>query len=392
MFWFACCASSAWWTFNETEFAVLRHHTFERLIFAVCYSDHYPSCMGIPELTRRFAANLGNRSNLLVTLVNTADRNHIRHFRITGTPFILLVLGPKRKYWPKTEERDEAAWDRFIRAQTSPSLRLISNSSERRSSLLDGFESGGSSFHLIVPSENLSIVSELRALSRRHRIFGCTFTFELNETVQKPKLTVHRAPNCSTEFDGERLSEFVDSNKFGALHKYDLEEYLEATARSETLIFILVQNLDGNHRAMLHKIATNLNCEGLVTGWATTHESKRKILIELGINFSDLPALVYRSPKTHCTTFYKGAAEFVEESGFLRRAREGKVCNKTFYATFHEEKTHAEAMSEKQIGPKDLRGVPGFVFIAVYGAVGLSIVFLMRRLPSLGRPEKNIWD
>jgi hypothetical protein len=176
------------------------------------------------------------------------------------------------------------------------------------------------------------------------------------------------------------------------LHKYDLEEYLEATARSETLIFILVQGPDEDHRAMLHRIAANSNCEGLVTGWATTRESKRKILTEHGLNFSDLPALVYRNPKTHCTTFYKGAVQFVEESGFLRQSRKGKICNETFYAAFQEESTQTEAKSNRQIGPKAPGGVPGFVFIGTFVGVGLSIVFLMRRLPSLGKPEKNIWD
>jgi hypothetical protein len=141
------------------------------------------------------------------------------------------------------------------------------------------------------------------------------------------------------------------------------------------------------------RIATG--CLDLAIGWASTSESKRKLLTIHGLNFSDLPALVYTNPVTRCAAFYKGKASLVMTSGFITEARSGALCNRTFYAVYDDnaEGTESVKLSEGAIGPpnpgKEKSGV-GFTFW--FMGIGFAIVQLARWLVRRRELPKNILD
>jgi hypothetical protein len=385
---------SIWWTFNVTEFQIYRHESFDRPIFVVCYRPSCPSCQGVPEMARHFAENLGNRSDLLVTTVNADEAGSIGFFRITGTPFMCLVLGPKRKYWPKVGEANEEVWDEFIREQTSPSLIEITNATEFENMRNNSLH-GGSSFHLETPDHGLRIVQDLRNISRTHRIFGCSFTYHVNPNITTPQLTVYRSVSCSVNFENggliDSIIEFVDRFKFAAFHKYDMEEYLEAGNVVETLIYVAVIALDEQQNKVIDQISAETQCTGLITGYVTTRETKRKVLREHGLNFSDVPILVYRNPATHCFAFYKGSARFVRKTRFIEDARTGQICNATIYPPYEEPDTTEEPQKQEGVGPQvhSATGISGIGFTIVYFAVGLVIIGIARKA-RCSDTEKNI--
>jgi hypothetical protein len=380
-------ASSVWWDFNETQFHLYKHGTFERPIFAVCYSESCAGCIGLPEMARHFAETLGGGPDLLVTAVSTSHPG-IGIFRITGTPFMCLVLGPKRKYWPSITEKDEEQWHAFIQSYTSPFMRAISDPSSLQTAV-DHSLNGGTSFHLATPTEGSELFQELKALSQFYRIFGCSFTFEINTALVDDVLTAYRSPNCSRLFNCTNVTEFVSQNKFSSLHKYDLEEYQEMLAAHETFMFLVVRQLDDDQKSVLLDIDTAIGCSTMVTGWASTSESKRKLLAVHSLNFSDLPALVYTNPVSRCAAFYKGSADLVIASGFAREARSGALCNRTFYAVGDD----SDGEGEAAIGPLDGGGgIRGLVFIAVYAGIGLAIIAMTRRYGGRPSAEKNLHE
>jgi hypothetical protein len=341
-------------------------------------------------MSRHFASTLGNSSDLLVTIVNTADRDSIRHFRITGTPFICLVLGPKRKYWPVIRETDEEIWDSFIREHRSPSLHAISDRESLQNAIGNSLN-GGTSFHLQTPSSDLQIFSDFREISRTHRIFGCSFTFEIQRTIRNPILTAFLSPNCSRVFSGTNVSLFVSQNKFSALHKYDLEEYQNIIDASEAFVFLVVKQLEDYHKEALLQIHEMIGCNKMITGWASTSESKRKLLTIHSLNFSDLPVLIYWNPHTKCAVFFKGQATMLLKSEFVSKVRSFQSCNQTFYQTRNDvsERDNSINNSSSNI---PINGISGISFICISAIVSFGIIQMLHKYERMKIQQKDLND
>jgi thiol-disulfide isomerase/thioredoxin len=381
---------SVWWEFNETEFHILKHQTFSRPIFVVCYSDSCPNCVGVPELARDFAQNLGNRSDLLVTTVNTKNHDDIKHFRITGTPFFCLVLGPKRKYWPKTMDRSEQQWDEFIREQTSPSLRQIDNATELSDAIQKTF-AGGSAFHLEVPSPDDPWIEEMRNLSRLYRIYDASFTYHINSSIKSRLLRVHRSPGCWVDFTDRNMTHFIDDFKFSHFHKYDAEEYEFTIERLRLFIFIVIQALQPEEIDLLTELSSGPACRDTYFGWASTKETKRKILSKNGLNLADVPIGVYRDPEIPgCIQSYKGGAHGVRS--FLDEAQHGIWCNRTMKSssngTVGGVMTFASDV-EPVVNVKE--GLLGIKFVVGY-FVFSAVPILLIRMFGKQTGEKNVLD
>ena len=160
-------------------------------------------------------------------------------FKIHGTPSIKLVMGNNVRYWADTGERGANGWSRFIDSHIGPNLRQIFTDEELEAAKEEPTD-GGTTFYLESPSLNHSWVEELRKLSREFRIYNDTFVFRVNNQIHIPKLHAFRSKYCDKVFSGFKSSirHFVNTNKFGVMHRYDYEEMeaLIATKRAVLLI------------------------------------------------------------------------------------------------------------------------------------------------------------
>jgi hypothetical protein len=155
------------------------------------------------------------------------------------------------------------------------------------------------------------------------------------------------------------------------------------------------RQLDDDQKILLQEIRRATGCVEIATGWASTSESKRKLLTVHGLNFSDLPVLVYTQPLTHCTAFYKGKVELGMVSEFLKEVRGGKLCNRTFYAVSDDtaEGTEGAGDREGETRPKSPgTAIGGGWFILSFASIGFVIMHFARRLTLRREVQKNVLE
>ena len=327
LFWFVCL----WWNFSEWEFREKRRNSGKMPVFVVCYSRHCAHCSGLPEGTVQFAQGEGNRSDVYITMLDCAVQPlQCRHFGVTGTPHMVLMIGEKKRYWPRIHSKKGEDWNKFIDSYVTPSLREIVTDEELAEAVRE-HAGGGTTFHLETPDAEHEMVKELRALSKEFRIYDDVFTFRLNGNIDAPELTAYGSPVCHTRYfvDVRGVREFVEENMFGFTHQYDSDEYkvLQKRKKKTLLVFVQKEIKYAQKLALRHVIEGQ--CKDIVVGWVSVDESK-KLASKLHVKASDLPITVYNDPVRKCRVVTRIRTAELVSSGFLEAAEKGTICGKEF--------------------------------------------------------------
>ena len=115
-------ALSVFWEFSDQEFEAKIRDSLTHPIFAVAHTDYCPHCIGVPEALRRYAADLGDSTNLVFTTINCMKSNGCRRVGVQGVPSFRFIRGPNPRYWVQTHERGLPGWADFLNSVNGPPL------------------------------------------------------------------------------------------------------------------------------------------------------------------------------------------------------------------------------------------------------------------------------
>jgi hypothetical protein len=358
-----CVATSTWWNFSNAEFAEKKRNSLTLPIFVVCYSHWCPHCSGLPEGTVQYSDSDGNRSDVLVTMIDCADQHsECSHFRIGGTPHMVLVIGQHRKYWPRVYSKVGKDWNVFIDKYVKSSLREVKSDTELLAAKREPTD-GGTTFHLETPTSDIPLMAELANLSKEFRIYNDTFTYVINSKLERPFLTAFTSPDCPTKWTTGTLRQFLESHKFGNCHEYDQDEYRLLSRRAKATVLVVEEGLSSGQGYALQNVRRNY-CSRITFGWLKAKNSKH-LLSEFKKNTSDLPFLIY-SDENKCRAFYRGRTAEAGPSGFLEMALQGELCGKWYPGG----PVSREELQEPRFTGGD--------YSMVYVIGGLSLVTLIR--------------
>jgi hypothetical protein len=380
---------ATFWNFTDSEFEAKKANSINLPLFVVCYSQWCPHCSGIAEGTLQYATGEGNRTDVLITMIDCSVQGHeCGHFYIVGTPHMVLVMGPHRRYWPRVGSREAKEWNMFLDRYLNYSLREVHNESELHTAKREPYD-GGTTFHLETPSRNTPLVDELRLLSREYRVYNDTFTFHVDESLRNPVLTAHTSPYCSVTWRSGTLRDFLEAHKFGSRHRYDLGEFWHISERSKTAMLLVEEGLSPGQSYALESLPRNY-CDQVVFGYISVKEDK-DILKEVHRDRLPLPALVH-TDMSKCRTFYLGRTAEADSSAFLPMAVKGGLCDRMFAFGALEDEEWEEEMPDESGQPKGAavlsRKIPGSKFVVCYLSVCLLILFVARlRVPAEEKQE-----
>ena len=330
-FWFVELSACLWWNFSEWEFREKRRNSGKMPVFVVCYSRHCGHCSGLPEATVQFAQGDGNRSDVYITMLDCSVQPlQCRHFGVTGTPHMVLMIGEKQRYWPRIYSKKGEDWKKFIDSYVTLSLREIGTDEELAEAVREHV-GGGTTFHLETPDGEHEMVKELRVLSKEFRIYDDVFTYRLNSNIEAPELTAYGSPDCYKTYAGDvsGVREFVEDNMFGLTHEYDTDEYKVLQKRKKKTLIVFVQNKIKYAQKLALRQIMEGRCNDIVLGWVSVGGSK-KLASKLNIKASDLPITVYNDPVRKCRAVTRIRTAELVSSGFLEAAEKGTICGKEF--------------------------------------------------------------
>jgi hypothetical protein len=123
----------------------------------------------------------------------------------------------------------------------------------------------------------------------------------------------------------------------------------------------------------------------MITGWASTSESKRKLLTIHSLNFSDLPVLIYWNSHTKCAVFLKGQANMLLKSEFVNEARSFQSCNQTFYQTRNVVSERDNSINNNSSN----NPINGISFISVSAIVRFRIIQILHKYKRMKVQQKD---
>jgi hypothetical protein len=331
----------------------------------------------------QYAESDGNRTDVLITMIDcSVQGDECGHFYITGTPHMVLVMGPHRRYWPRVGSREGKEWNIFLDRYINPAFREVHNDSELLQAKREPYD-GGTAFHLETPVRESELMDELTRFSKEYRIYNDTFTYHIDETLKKPILTAHTSPYCSVTWTSGNLQDFLEKYKFGSRHRYDMGEFYYASQQSRTAMLLVEDGLGHGQSYALEKIPKDF-CQEIIFGYISVKETK-EIIKEIHRDRIMLPVLVHTN-KAKCRTFYFGKTSEAASSGFLRITEKGDLCDRAFVFGVLEEEEYEEELEEEKhpAAVSRFAGVTilGSKFAGLFMGVCMTVIMAARiRLP-----------
>lgn len=324
---------SEFWRFSAKRYKQIEKNSFDKPLFVVAYSPWCGHCTEIPNESRIFRESTLNRNDFYFTLLNCGEGDACTHFYVPHTPYIVLVQGDERDYWPETKQHTAAEWLKFIDENIRDHLIKIDDES-----LIESYKSnltgGGSLFYLQLQSEHSPIFKAYQEIAKRYYIYHDTFLYRI--APSKPeKIVAYTSPSCQIEYSQTSLIKtFIDHYKFGASHRY-LEKEINSLHQSQlpSAVLLVEDNYqepkitEGLKKDVL-KIADQ-NCN-LKTGWMSFRYNEG-YLQDHKINDEDMPTLIYNG--YGCLNRYQGRIRDVIDTDFLNLSISKQMCNKLYYNT-----------------------------------------------------------
>ena len=356
---------STWWEWDSTEFEEKKRNSYKKPIFIVCYSTYCPHCSGLPEGTKQYSDSDGNRSDIFVTMIDCSKNPSCSQFQIRGTPHMVLVIGDKIKYWPRVYSKVGKDWNIFIDKYIKSNLKEILTENQLIEAKNEPSD-GGTTFYLETNDKNNKFFKEIYTLSKGLIIYNDSFVYTLNKKFTTSKLTAFISPSCGIQYSSKygSISKFINDFKFGSLHLYDWDEFLEIKSKYSTAMIIVEENLLQSQKFAL-KTISKFYCNNFIFGWMNIKLSKN-LLKDFNISKSDLPLLIVHNKNKNCISKTKIRSFEASSSGFLKESLNGNACNFNFWEPIIKE--------EKII----LNGITGNNFIIFYLLILFLLILLFR--------------
>ena len=273
--------------YTEENWKKYTSNSFNVPVFALCYSPYCPHCVGLPEGFDRFSKGLGNRTDIVLMIINCYGGYGCARLHIRGTPHIALVIGKEWKYWPATGERGAEGWDRWLNQTLAPTLRKIETDEELKEAQQEP-KDGGTTFLLEVPSENDPSIAILRNHTKLFRHYNDTFVYRVRKELDAAELIAYRKPGCPISYYGkmEEMYSFLLRNRFGLYHRYQYTEYLSIPQNERSAVLVVEKDLSKSQHHFLGLLGTN-ECSDINYGWASVEDNEK---------FSRLPGSITEVP------------------------------------------------------------------------------------------------
>ena len=251
-------------------------------------------------------------------MVDCAETNCYR-FQIVGTPTIYLIIGNKPRYWPTSPERGPEGWDRWINETMAPSIKEVATDEEIEMAKQELCE-GGSLFYYKTNQKDDQFIEILKYYSRFFKHYNDIFIYRYDRSFKR-ELTAYISPYCSFVYNGsftskKSLESFLNSYKFGVLHRYDNDEIIEVgNGKKFGAILISSDDISDSQMEALQIISKG-NCNAQY-GWYKTDDSSNTFLRNFGASYDDLPFLLGIGKYSGQKVIYKGRVKNAWKSGFL---------------------------------------------------------------------------
>jgi hypothetical protein len=309
MFLFLSLVCSQFWEFNEREFEAKINNSFDHPLFAACYTDYCPHCVGVPQALRDYANSLGDSTNVVFTTINCGSTDRCNLLQIRGVPGFRFIRGTNPRYWIPTTERGLPGWSDFLHDVNGPPIHKVDSPDERREPI-----AGSTAFYFSVYEDN-TFLNEYREAAAQFRLFGCTFSYAF-ESVDNPTITAYLSSDCQISLNPKtpgEIRQFIDRNKFSVPHRYDLDEF-ERRDRTVPLALVVAEdNPLQQHLAMMQRVARD-HCHDMKVGWATSDEG---IAEAFGRVDEDAPFLGVINDRYKLTVSTKKKISEADQNGIL---------------------------------------------------------------------------
>jgi hypothetical protein len=321
VFLFAPGALSVFWEFSDQELDAKIRDSLAHPIFAVAHTDYCPHCIGVPEALRRYAADLGDSTNLVFTTINCMKSDACRRLGVQGVPSFRFIRGPNPRYWVQTQERGLPGWADFLNSVNGPPLVKVDSPSDRSNPLW-----GSTSFHMSVDDSN-ELLDAYRQAALDLRIYGGTFSYSF-ETIDRPVLTAFLSAGCNLTIwpkNSGDVSGFLSRNRFSVTHQYDGAEF-ENRDRTRPMALLVTEGFPSHqHFEVMDRYASKY-CEDIRFGWAVA--SDQGIVSTFGRVAEDAPFFALLNDRERVNVTTKKKIRDADRNGFFdvvlnRKAPEG---------------------------------------------------------------------
>lgn len=262
-----------WWEYDESKFPKIFNNSWNRPIYAICYSQNCPHCVGIPSRFKMFSQSMANNDDIIYTAIDAGNSTACQTLGAKFVPYFIFARGTKKKYWLHPQFNCPLRWMEFVSDWGSPKIIKVKNDLSDISEHVQKTLNGGSTFILQAPKDSL-IFNIYTNLSTKYHIYNDTFIY--SESKELTKLTVFTSTNCSHMFDvdSQTIIKIIKEYRFSSLHHLDLQEWSKMTkSKSNSIILLNDGELNGTRLKLLDDLA-NQHCEDSRFGWAILKDEK----------------------------------------------------------------------------------------------------------------------
>jgi len=320
-------SKSIFWEYDENEIDSILAKSFDKPLMLMCWSHFCGHCRHMPNETARFKKMVGNRDDVIITVINCANTSGCNKMAIRYTPYIGLAIGHNSAYWPESKEKEPEKWIEFLNESLKPRISEVSQINTLES-IKQSHNHGGTVFYLEIPSRDHILLEKYTTLSKKFYVFRASFSYKIVPNVI-PSLVAYRYPYCEIKCnDINNIEYFIEMHKYGNGHGFTYAEVMDAKSRMDTAIIVVEDELHPGHNVLLKHLASN-HCGTITPGWIS---SRRAIQIMRTYNLTEieLPAMVFLNKMRNCNSLYTGRVSIAHKTSFLDDSIKGKLCDQKY--------------------------------------------------------------
>ncbi|OHS93975.1 hypothetical protein TRFO_11452 [Tritrichomonas foetus] len=336
-FFFLCL----WWEFNKEEFPEIIRNSHNIPLLVLCYSTSCNHCRGLPEIFLNISSLYSNDKDFLITTVNCQENpSGCSLFPMSGTPYLGIVIGDNKNYWPKTKDKTQEGILSFLNkyANQNPFKEIQIETNENKNhknvqksneftEMKENLVYDGSLFYFEVPENENIFIKELSKSIKYFSIYNDNFILSKLKSSKEIKLTIFQNRFCpiyqkfdidfpqinSIKNDQERkrkiqenineIIRFIEDFKFGIDHCFTSSEFYETITQKKSIFYIIDHPMSIYQKEAFNKLSEKFCDHNTFFGWATI-EDQRQILKFTQSNSLDVPFLFGSDPKRNISWKY----------------------------------------------------------------------------------------
>lgn len=297
-----------WWNYNESEFPSIFKNSWDRPLYAICYSQNCPHCKGIPSRFHSFSKTLANNDEIIYTAIDTGNSTACYKLGARYVPYFVFARGTNPKYWLHPQFTCPFRWRDFVADWGGPKIIEFSGAKRAVEEHAKTTLNGGSLFFLQANKQD-PIYQIYTDLSTKYHIFNDTFLFS-SKATGKPKLTIYTSTNCSQSYyvNSTNIVKYIKKFRFSSLHYFDKPEFLKMTKSANSVLWMNDGQLNGTRLQLFDEIA-NRKCGKAQFGWS--HLNINKDISKLLQTDLDSPYIATVTKKNQCQFIHSLKSEDV---------------------------------------------------------------------------------